>query len=491
MNNSFDFSVFTRQSTKGIIVIYLKSIYTLFKKMWIVFLPIFFGDNKSGKLKFAIILVLSVLLFFLIRSILAYLNYRFKIENEHFILKHGILRKKYVSIPFDRIQNINFNQNFIQQLINVTQVDVETAGAKSIEISIKALNKEKAIAIKNIVFSKKKEITIQTEEIKQDKPILKIPFYGLLKESITENHLKSLALLFITVFGLYSQNQDFFKKLEVFKSAGKDLETATNSTIGLFVVFLVLISIMISLGRIILVHFGLTVYYKDKVLEITQGLFTKKHQVLKKEKVQSIVISTNPLKKFFNISSVYFMQVANSKKVGRKSLPTRIIGCELEHVKTIKDFLFTNINVLNNQTYKPHKYYIIQMAVRSSLLLIIPNVMIFSSHHYYLLFINLLLIPIITFYIYNKFKKAYFVFNKDIIVVGSGQVATKTTYFEYFKLQSIQLKQTIFQKRKNIYDVILQSTTGNIILPCVNKIEANNIYNYFLYQTQISTKKWM
>ena len=82
-------------------------------------------------------------------------------------------------------------------------------------------------------------------------------------------------------------------------------------------------------------------------------------------------------------------------------------------------------------------------------------------------------------------------FNKGIIVVGSGQVATKTTYFEYFKLQSIQLKQTIFQKRKNIYDVILQSATGNIILPCVNKIEANNIYNYFLYQTQISTKKWM
>ena len=131
------------------------------------------------------------------------------------------------------------------------------------------------------------------------------------------------------------------------------------------------------------------------------------------------------------------------------------------------------------------------MIIRSFIFIIIPNITFIVSKDYNLLLFNLLIIPLILFFIYKKYKKSYFKFNKNLIVIGSGQVGTNTTYFEYFKLQSIQLKQTIFQKKRNICDVILQSATGNIKLPCINKLDANNIYNYFLYQTENSTKEWM
>ena len=352
MNDSFNFSEFSRQSSKGIVVIYLKNIYTFFKKMWVIFLPIIFSKNNSEKLKYIFILIAVILVFTLIRSVLSYLNYRFKIENNHFILKHGILRKKQVSIPFDRIQNINFNQNFIHQLINIVQVEVETAGAKSVEISIKALSREKAIAIKNTVFSKKNIAVNQENEIEHEanKPLLKISLQGLLKESITENHFKSFALLIATIFGLYSQNEKFFNDLELAKTAEKNIQEVSNTTSGLIIIIslILIISVIISFTRIILKHFNLTVYYKNEILEIVQGLLTKKHQVLKKNKVQSIIISTNPLKKLLNISSVYFKQIANSKKANKKSLPTRIIGCQPNHINTIKDFLYSNLDLSNS-----------------------------------------------------------------------------------------------------------------------------------------------
>ena len=95
-----------------------------------------FNRFSTTKILLAIV---AILLYILIRSVLLYLNFKFKIKDNAFILKQGILSKSNVSIPFEKIQNINFKQNFIQQLINVTQVEIETAGAKTVEISIKAL----------------------------------------------------------------------------------------------------------------------------------------------------------------------------------------------------------------------------------------------------------------------------------------------------------------------------------------------------------------
>ena len=57
-----------------------------------------------------------------------------------------MLKKKNTSISFDRIQNINFKQTLIQQLINVYEVSIETAGSKDTEIAIKALTYNKAQA---------------------------------------------------------------------------------------------------------------------------------------------------------------------------------------------------------------------------------------------------------------------------------------------------------------------------------------------------------
>ncbi len=495
MNNSLDFSTFSRQSVGGIVFIYLKNLYAIFKKLWVAFLPILASQNKSKSILFAISLILVVLLFFLIKSILSYLFYQFKIEDNHFIVKHGILRKIQVSIPFEKIQNINFKQNFIHQLIKVTQVDIETAGAKSVEISIKALSIEKAKAIKHLIYSSKKNQSENFEETNTEinKPILRISPTMLLKEGITENHFKSFILFAAFLFSIYSQNRNFFKDNIILKSVEKQFGEITNTLYGIFIliVFALSISLIISFIKVFLIHFNLSVYYKDKVLEIVQGLLTKKHQILKKEKVQSIVISTNPLKRKFCLSSVYFKQVSNAKKPGKKSLPTRIIGCNSKHLDTIKQFLYGNIDFANCKKHKPHNYYIVQMAIRNLFLLLILNTIILATNDYPLFYMNIGLVPLLIFFIYKKYQKSYFKFNENLLIVGSGKIGTDTTYFPYYKLQSIELRQTIFQKKRTIYDIILQNATEKIKLPCVNQRTANYIYNYFLYQTEISTKKWM
>ena len=235
----------------------------------------------------------------------------------------------------------------------------------------------------------------------------------------------------------------------------------------------------------------MTLYYKNQVLEITQGLFDKKNQVLKKEKIQSIVISTNPLKTLFGISSIYFKQVSGAKKNNKKALPTRIIGCNSTHIKTIKEFLFTNLDFSNSKISKPNKYYLVQMGIKNASIISALNLMLFLLQDYQLFYLNIGVLPILSILIYRKYQKSYFKLNEELLVIGSGKISTDTMYFAYYRLQSIELKQTFFQRKRNLFDVVLYNATEKIKLPCVPKKEAEKLYDFLLYQTEISTKKWM
>lgn len=488
MDKTFDFTVFNRQSTRGILVIYLNTLYAFFKKAWIIFLPIIFDDEKSEKLYYFTLVVFGLFIFLFIKSILSYLNYKFKIEDEHFILKHGILRKKVIAIPFDRIQNINFKQNIIQQLINVTQIEVETAGAKTVEISIKALSKDKAIAIKKHIYGSIKIENKETIETVINKPILSIPIIELFKVGLTENHFKSFLLFIVFVLGLYQQIKDNFKNIDIENSVDNALN---NTQFPLkFIVFLILIflglSIIISITRVVLNHFNQTVFIKNKTVEIIQGLLNKKQLILKKEKIQSIHITTNPLKKILGISSVVFSQVNSAEVKKKKKKITKIVGCKENHIELIKDMIYDEMIFKN--LLKPNYYYVFQLSIKGFFIALGFNIVFISQD---LLYLNLLLFPLITIYIYKKFSKSFFKFNSTVLLNGGGAISTITTFFEYYKIQSIQIKQSYFQKKRTLVDIVLHTTDHKIKLPSIDEKEAYSIYNFFLFKTEISTKVWM
>jgi putative membrane protein len=304
MNNSFDFFNFSKQSSKGIFVIYMNQIYKTIKTIWVL---LFFGIKDFSKItnlstNYIYLILAFILLLLLVRAYLIYKNFLFKIENEHFILKEGILNKTNTSIPFHRIQNINFKQNLIQQIIGVYEVSIETAGSKDTEIAIKALPLFKAEALKEIVSKSAnfdKKIIIDDDK----KPLVKIGIKELFKVSLTENHLQNLILFLALIIGFYQQIEqviDSLGRTEVldgFIAESTDALSISFFLVTILLVFLTITALMTSFVKIFLVHFNLTAYLKEDAFEINQGLFTKKSIVLKKQKVKNITITTIPLKR--------------------------------------------------------------------------------------------------------------------------------------------------------------------------------------------------
>jgi putative membrane protein len=498
MVNNSSFADFSKQSPKGILVIYAKLLFKAFKATWVLLIIFIqrFSKLSEEALVYIYLGIAVFLIFFLIRAYLIYKNFLFKIDEGQFVLKEGVLKKKNTTISFDRIQNINFKQNLIQQLINVYEVSIETAGSKDTEIAIRALTYEKAQALK--VALSQVEKTAITYENEEPKPLLKIDFKELLKVSLTENHLQNLLVFIALVFGAMQQLNDVFKGIGKEDVLGNYADVNPEDVFNSILIFVVLILILFVIGiissfvRVLLFHFNLTLFIKDKSFDITQGLLTKKSIILSKGKIQSITVSTNPIKEKLGISFVTFKQAVSGKVKKQQNKLIRIIGCKIAQIKTIKDLLYVDDSVDNETTYVPNKYYVLRMYFRSSIgLLLLNSVILFLIKDATWLWVNTFVIPVTILLIYLKYKKSFYQFNKEILLVGKGRIETHLTYLPFFKVQNIKMKQTIFQKRKKVVNLVLQTASGKITIPCVEKNRAITLYNYILYKVESNKESWM
>jgi putative membrane protein len=499
MDNTENFSQFKRQSKKGILVIYLNILYSAFRAFWI-FLILFiqkFSKISESTLSYIYVGVLALFVFFLIRAFLIYKNYQFKIENQHFILKKGIIKKTNTSIPFDRIQNINFKQNIIQQIINVHELNIETAGSSKAEISIKALSFEEASALKNAVtiFDKgAAEAPIDSVE----KPLLKVGLLELIKVSLTENHLQSLLLLVAVLVGFFQQISELFESLgkqniidNYISENTSSLENSVIIIVGLLILLSV-IAVLSSVVRVVLRHFNLTVFVKNNAVEIYQGLITKNSVILKKDKVQHITISDNPIKRKLGISFITFKQAISGKVKKKQDKVIKIVGCKETQILAIKDLLFPDECLEGFDKNFPDSYFKIRLYLRAVIFVLIANSIGYGITNTSLLFLgNIFVIPIIIFFIELKFRKRYYLFSDDLLLVAQGTIETHKTYVPFFKVQNIALKQTIFQAKKNVADIVLQTASGKIKIPCISIGKAQKLYNYILFKVETSQKSWM
>ena len=85
-----------------------------------------------------------------------YFKYKFDFKKDEFVVKKGLLRKTKLSIPFEKIQQININQKLIHKIFKLYEIQMDTAGTNSTEVDIKAVSKKIADDFKLIAEEIKK-----------------------------------------------------------------------------------------------------------------------------------------------------------------------------------------------------------------------------------------------------------------------------------------------------------------------------------------------
>jgi len=179
----------------------------LFLFIGIGFLGIIISSGPIGIIFYYIILPLIVgLLFSYIWASLYWNNYKFDIGPEKITITRGIIGKRIVNIPYERVQNVNIFRGVLERIYGIYSIEIETAGGFSpmssggygtrmgSEGSIQGLIKPEPIADYIIAKSKGKESLggSQTSDIQDPADRLKMLEERLLRGEISEKTYQEL-----------------------------------------------------------------------------------------------------------------------------------------------------------------------------------------------------------------------------------------------------------------------------------------------------------
>jgi putative membrane protein len=169
-----------------------------------------------------------------------------------------------------------------------------------------------------------------------------------------------------------------------------------------------------------------------------------------------------------------------------------IEGLKNQNLKIFEQFVFGYpiVNRVENQA-KPDPYFKTQLFIKTVYLLVLINVIAISLLGVEFSVVNLLLVPWFLFLNYLRYKKSYYNYQKDYIILGEGRVDTVTNIFEHHKIQSLKIKQSFFQKKREVASITVYTASNFMTIPSMPYAEAIILYDNLLYKVESTDLDWI
>lgn len=493
--NKYDFSVNTRQSKVAILLIAVK-FYKVIVRTALPLIAVFIlsaGDKRSLYI-YGALTVITIIVFTM--SILSYFRFYFRLENGELYIEKGVFKKTKLNIPFERIQTVNFEQNVLLQVFNKYKVEVDTAGSAKKEFSFDALDKDIAEELREYILDRKMESQVEEwddlEDLEEENSntIFNLSFADLFKVGITENHLKAGGWLIAVVGYFFSLSNDFGFKIE--DEIERNIEGITMDIL-LFaggIIALLVLFVAISLIRTILRYYDLRFDRMKNGFKIYSGLLNRKEYSAPDSKIQKVAWGDNPLKRIFGIFTIYFKQARSIESDRNKSISVPIL--EEKKVDRVLEYLYGG--EINEKMYKfgVSRHFFIRVFIY---FIVLPSVIGFSIGMYinnmwllagsvvYLLYFGIIR--------YVQWRKSGFSFNDKYLRRKKGIYGNYHEVIPWYKVQSVELNQSLYQRRFDIANLVIHTAAGATELPYISLGQAQKLRDYALYAAESSTKEWM
>ena len=502
-----DFSSPQRQSLVGVLIMFAN---TLQKSVRALFplLIVFFVNLDKIEMVYVWLGGSAVFLLVAVIAYLRYLNFTFHLdeENEEFVIKDGIWNKNRLAIPLDKIQQVNINQSILQKLVGVHALEVDTAGSGKQEVSIKAISRDIALALKERLLENERMVNtvdagegFESETLvhQTQQPFVKISFLSLLKTGITSNYARTIALLlaflittfqhideFIEYSGYEDDPFDHYISLEVV------LRFLAFIIIGIFALVLVL-----NLSRTILKFYGFIITKQKDTLLLSYGLLNTKNTILRPDKVQIVSISRNYFQKKLDIQDIKVRQASNkeSNDQEQKKTAIEIPGCNEVEKDKLMEFLLGEVPQ-RGEMVKPDIRYIIFPGF---MLLLLPLLLYFLAVYAvgpslldYILFVPVYVV-IVSALIYFAFRHSRLYVDKEYIVKQGGAWDIDNEFVAPHKIQTVKLQQFFWQKYSNVGVIKIYTAGGTVSFGLANYTKLKQLANLWLYKVETAGKHWM
>jgi putative membrane protein len=479
-----------KQHITGLLIILLKQYRAALSNFLPLLLFVFIKKDASVYIYYGIGMFL---LFYTIYAFLKYYNIKYHLNHQELIYQSGVFTKKKVTIPFENIMNIDYEQNIIQQILDVAQLKVETAGSSKEEIELYALKLDTIKDIRTIIFENKNletahslssiELTSENSdnfEIPvQRKLIFQLSMLNLLKSGITANHLKTGLLIIALIFSFSQRLQDW-KILGDYEEYEESIFNfmSTAKIILLFGFLFLLISIAVSMFRQVILYFELQFFRTADGFYVSSGLFNKKLIAVKDQKIQSVSYKQNILRKLIGMFDF------NMQKIGDARHQINIPGMGIEQVVETISILYPDFLGRTFQFAPISHYYFRRAAIYMAgftLLLLTPLVWL---GEYYMIALLIIIVSFLLLSTYLKYKKMQYAVDNNYVIVKGGRFGTSQKIIPISKIQMASITDSPYQRGKNLQSLVITDGGGTTVIPFIDQLTAQHLKEYLIYQIE-------
>jgi putative membrane protein len=496
LKQSFDTE--QRQSVLGTLFFLFMSVQKVIRLFWPLLLLYVFKGNASKMLEPTCLVGFAVLVVLLVaHSILAWYHFYFLIKDNEFVLRKGYLKRVVIAIPFEKIVSINLKQSLIQQLLGVVQLEVDSAGSKRKEVAIYAISREIAEALQEQLGRYKKNVfdsegnKTDSEHVEEKETILQLSLKDLLRISIAKNHLRGLLIIIAFGNNIYYQLKELFES-EITLAADKTesfLQHSSSLALAGFIIFVLIVSLIISMAEVFLLHYDFNMKSFANAFSLQSGLLKRKNITIPFSKVQRLKRSINPIQESLNISNIQLVQ-ANSIEVSKEKDKVSIPGCDDQMFRELCDKIYED--PFSQQTYdmKPQRVFLYRYFTFSFLIMSIP-VFALSLEFNWIWYLEILVPILAACLAYLTYYRRSYQISHDFLHVHSGTIAKDYSIIEVYKVQTVHIKRTFFQRRNGTASLNLGMAGSVVRIDYISYDEALLMKDHILYKVETSRKNWM
>jgi putative membrane protein len=392
-------------------------------------------------------------------AIARYYTFRYQINDDHLIIRSGLIHKTVRNMAFTRIQNVTLHQGLLHQLMQVAEVRLETGGGEKEEGRMRVLGLAQAKQLQEIIRGQE-TVSTSVQQIDQqssvnEQSLLTLSNRELIKLGLISN--KGMILVFAAIGGL--MQLDHSMPTKIFKNVGNWLwnhsaELSQNSYLsyflgGLTVLFTALLFVrMISIVQAILHYYGFELSQQADRLSIQRGLLSRFNGSLPRSRIQAWTLEQGFLQRRFGRFALRIDAAASGgvKSEHMESHWQLAPIADEQHIETIIHSVIPQGSWPISIWQPLHPKAWMREFKKPAYFLLIPT-LILAYWAWQFALLMLLAYPWLWIQSKQWAKYAGYSYDSGLIAVREGWIKKHWRFAEIRKVQAVYIKQSPFDRK--------------------------------------------
>lgn len=276
--------------------------------------------DRASMVFFVLIPVLMGVFGILI-GVIKYFVTSYRVGDKELVYKRGGLWRQDRTVPLERIQNVVLKQGYLERLLSVYTVEVETASGATAEVSLKSVSKQTAETLKSRLMN----LTIgQATPEEAARPAV---YRATAGEIFLAGALQNRGFIVLAaIMGVFGQGIDDvaesvienLQKTQLSAAAAREPQVVAMM-VGLALIALIVGGWVLSIVYAFWTYFGFTVTRTEKGMNVSYGLVNTVQTVIPIRRVQSLDVRQPWLFRLFGLSQLFLQSVGGGTDGSQRS----------------------------------------------------------------------------------------------------------------------------------------------------------------------------